>query len=120
MSKIVVTLGWPKPALSPNARVHWSVQHKAKAVAKHEAFHAALEAGARHLKGAKAAAISFDFTPPTTRNRDQDNLIATMKAALDGISQAIGIDDCMFTIERAKIHPAQGMGSVAVTVEART
>jgi len=70
--------------------------------------------GARgQFKG--AAKLSFTFCPPDKRRRDRDNLIASMKAATDGIADALGIDDANFTATYSFGEPIKG-GSVLVTI----
>jgi crossover junction endodeoxyribonuclease RusA len=38
-------------------------------------------------------AVHLHFVPPDRRRRDLDNLIASMKAGLDGLADALGVDD---------------------------
>ena len=38
----------------------------------------------------------IDFYPPDKRKRDDDGLLSSMKAARDGIADALGIDDSRF------------------------
>ena len=40
--------------------------------------------------------VSMMFHPKQNRQRDLDNCQAMMKAALDGIAQALGVNDSMF------------------------
>lgn len=40
--------------------------------------------------------IEVRFYPPDARHRDDDNMIASFKAARDGIADAIGVDDRRF------------------------
>jgi crossover junction endodeoxyribonuclease RusA len=55
------------------------------------------------------------FCPPDKRRRDRDNLIASMKAATDGIADALGTDDSKFIVTYAMGSPVKG-GSVEVTI----
>ena len=61
------------------------------------AFLEAVRAGA---KGANLPAgrlhLWIDFYPPDRRRRDDDGLLASMKAARDGIADALGVDDSRF------------------------
>jgi crossover junction endodeoxyribonuclease RusA len=114
---ISVTLPWPEKVLSPNARVHWSRKAKAVKAARHSASWLVLEKlMAGRILGWPAASISMTFCPPDNRRRDRDNLIASMKAATDGISDAIGIDDSKFEATYRMGEPVKG-GSVLVTIE---
>ena len=38
----------------------------------------------------------IDFMPPDRRHRDDDGLLSSMKAARDGIADALGINDSRF------------------------
>ena len=60
-------------------------------MARQVVIHAGLafDAGARFV-------VSMVFYPPDGRRRDVSNLHAAMKAALDGIAEAMGVDDSGF------------------------
>lgn len=123
MTPITITLPWPARALSPNCRAHWAVKHiKAKAYKDHATLiatiarkHASLR---RWMPGEAAwAKVDVQFTPPTAARRDQDNLIASMKSAFDGIAQAIGIDDSRWRLGTIEITAPRRPGCVTVTIE---
>jgi crossover junction endodeoxyribonuclease RusA len=61
------------------------------------------------------ANIAIEFCPPDYRRRDRDNLIASMKAATDGLADALGIDDSKFITSYRMGQPVKG-GAVLVTV----
>jgi crossover junction endodeoxyribonuclease RusA len=90
-----ITVYWPAKTLSPNARVHWSVKSRAKAAAREEAHIQTIFAKARNLPW---AGLQYDLAcyPPIKRHRDEDNILASIKAHLDGIADATGIDDRYF------------------------
>ena len=93
-----IELGWPAKALSPNfrSRSHWPRTNAIKD-AREWAYLAALEIVPKCFKH-NGARMPFLITayPPDKRERDDDNLIASLKAARDGIAQALGIDDKLF------------------------
>ncbi len=89
-----IRLPWPDKDLSPNARVHWSRLSKKKAEAKTTAWAICREAGLDKMEG--RVHLTIAFCQPDNRRRDMDNLIASMKASIDGISRAIGVDDRHF------------------------
>lgn len=92
-----VFLPWPDKKLSPNgSHGHWAPLAKAKKKAKADAHHLTLAAGIGKIE-ADTLKAHYIFFPPTRRTYDRDNLIARMKAAQDGIAQAIGIDDGKWT-----------------------
>jgi crossover junction endodeoxyribonuclease RusA len=92
---MILELPFPPKELSPNARLHWTA--KARAVKKYRADCYLL---------AKMAKIKIDwegdihlfvnFYPPIKRRYDLDNLAARMKAGMDGIADALGVNDVRF------------------------
>jgi len=97
----MIVLPWPDPRLSPNARTHWAVLAKVKKLARKDAC--TLATVAMPLKDKRAIAagegripITVKFYPPDARLRDDDNAIASFKAARDGIADALGVDDRRF------------------------
>ena len=88
MNKII--LPSPNPALMPNRKHgrHWAATQQAKA--RQEAY---LLSGSLKYTG---GGLKITFYTPDARKRDLDNLLAAMKPALDGMAQAIGVDDALF------------------------
>ena len=111
-----ITLPWPDKRLSPNARVHWAVVASIKGAARAEGFALAREALGRSVITGPLH-VSLTFHPPTKARRDLDNMLASMKAALDGVSQAIGIDDSEWSLSLCKGEPVKS-GCVVVTLSA--
>ena len=64
----VVFLPWPPKELSPNASIHW----------------------------AKKAKFKKAFYPPDKRHRDADNMVAAIKSGLDGLADALMVNDRLF------------------------
>jgi crossover junction endodeoxyribonuclease RusA len=91
---ITFDLPWPGPDLSPNARIHHMAHYRAKKQFKDECFYATKTARVA-LAGADYS-LTLVFYPPTPRRRDRDNLLASMKAGLDGMAKALGVDDSIF------------------------
>ena len=94
--KTVLVLPFPAPALMPNNSQgkHWTVTRPARNKAKSDAFYLTKQAGwrGRDVSGC----LKITFYCPDRRKRDLDNLVHAMKPALDGVAQAIGIDDSNF------------------------
>lgn len=109
-------LTWPDKRLSPNWRGHWAPKAAATKRAKRDAYFAALEAGVRKTEAEKVS-VKLVFYPPDNRPRDADNIMAAHKAAIDGIRDAIGIDDSKFEITFSKAGAIQRNGMVKVTLE---
>lgn len=93
---------WPSRVLSPNGRSHWATKAKAVKAMRTLAFYATKESKLHPL-----TSFRLVFCPPTNRARDLDNLIASMKPALDGMAQAWGVNDSTFrfTAEIGEIVP---------------
>lgn len=110
----MISLSWPVRALSPNARAHWSGIARAKAAAKNQGYWLACAAYGNRFKGAEALTLSITFCPPDNRRRDLDNMVASIKAHIDGISKAIGVDDSKFAL---RIQRGEVVKDGAVLVE---
>ena len=98
-----ITLSYPDKVLSPNARAHWAATARAKKKAREAASWATISAAGSKANLAPYAAherlaVAIAFYPPDNRRRDMDNALASLKAALDGISDALGLDDSRFDI----------------------
>lgn len=92
---ITIKLDWPPSTLSPNRRQHWAKLASAKKVYRHACYLAtcqqrpgAVPDGDLHL--------TLRFSAKDRRRYDKDNLLARMKAGIDGVCDALGIDDVRF------------------------
>ena len=117
---VLIELGWPAKALSPNfrSRSHWP-KTKALAAAKSEAFYAARSVVGPGYMAANDKQLKLVLTayPPTKRNRDADNMLASLKGHLDGIALALGVDDSIFDPRVQFGKPVKG-GKIVVEVAA--
>lgn len=98
-----VILPWPDKRLSPNARLHFRAVAAVKAKAREDAAwltYEAMPCGAKevrqHFAGTGPISYQVTFYPPDKRHRDDDNMIASFKAARDGIADALGVSDRRF------------------------
>lgn len=95
MREIEIVLPLPPRELSPNARVCWAVKAKAAKLAKVEAKttvkNALAERGLSAL-GFRPSCYNVVWVYKG-RKPDADNVLASCKAFLDGIADALGIDD---------------------------
>ena len=100
--EMLVDLPYPHRYLSPNARVCWPAKYAQVKRHRQQAYLTALEQvlhlGGRPRKPIGKVAYTIHFIPKTRRGRDEDNLISSCKAYLDGIADAMGINDKNFTI----------------------
>lgn len=111
---IELSLPWPLRELSPNARCHWAVKASVVKRARIQAAWATREK-TKPQPSWQSASVSYTFCPPDYRRRDRDNLIASMKAATDGIADALGVDDSKFETSYRMGAPIKN-GAVLVTI----
>lgn len=92
-----VVLPWPSRDLHPNARVHWSRRACAAKAARQAAHLSALECQWNRLSLPEGRLhVWIDAYPPDRRRRDTDGVLSSLKSALDGLADALGIDDRRF------------------------
>ena len=87
-------LPWPDSILNPNRKDHWAKKHRPKVAAREAGYYIALDRGVK-LDAGKKYVVELVFCPPDKRKRDLDNLVSSMKSALDGMCRGLGIDDEM-------------------------
>ena len=109
-----IILPWFSKDVSPNARVHWAKAHKAKQqhreLAKIYTRNANID-----LQGRDKVHLSFTFYPPSRRRTDVDNCLAGCKAYIDGIADALDIDDSNFSMQ-IKMGEDQYNGTIEVCI----
>lgn len=118
MDKLQVYLPYPLARLNPNARVHWAELARVKKAYRQACLALCKEAGFKPglFHPAQELRLSLEFVPPTRAKRDLDNCLAAMKAGIDGISDALQVDDSRFVIE-LRLVKDRIAGHVFVTVE---
>ena len=90
-----LVLPLPAATLSPNVRVHWSKKAKAVRNARMMAY---IYSRQGQRPGWPTATARCVFYHCDRRRRDTDNLLASLKAAFDGITDAgIVVDDVGLT-----------------------
>lgn len=107
---LTVEMPWPSAALSVNTRQHWSKRASAARTSRRDGWAATLQA----LKGKPSPYASVDgpiavcviFRPPDMRRRDMDGMLSRCKALLDGLADALGVDDSRFVLalHRGEVH----------------
>lgn len=108
----IIRLPWPPSELSPNSRTDRRAATGARKAYLSAAFWAAKEAKA---VVAADADMAVKFFPPDRRRRDIDNMLASIKAGLDGIALAAGVDDSGWSYSLDRGEPVEG-GAVLVQV----
>lgn len=111
---LTFVIPWPPPALSPNARNHWAKLARAKKKYREECSWKARAQGVRRI-AAERLDVSFTFFPPTKHRHDVDNCIARAKSGIDGIADAIGVDDSCWRMIFEVAEQAPG-GKIEVTI----
>ena len=112
----------PSRVLSPNARTHWAT--KARAVSRfrdaaHLSTTVTMPADEREALQ-RCQSIGYVVRVSWERGRrgsiDEDNVLASCKAALDGVADALGIDDRRFHIRGVEIDRTSRAGTTTITL----
>jgi len=111
---VTFEIPYPSPRLSPNARGHWAKSSPIRKAYRHECATECRIQGAKKMQGKVHAIITFH--PPDKRRRDLDNMLSSFKSGIDGIVDAIGVDDSEWTITISKAAPVVG-GKVVVGIK---
>ena len=97
---IEVVLGWPPSDLSPNKRLHWAKLATAKKQYRQKCNSVAKEQLKKFKKITEnipeRLVLEMTFIPPDKRSYDRDNLVARMKSGIDGLADALKINDKRF------------------------
>lgn len=105
---------WPPHELSPNARCHWS--RKAKHVQAARAYARMATPPTKITQQGKIKTYVW-FHPPDKRDRDLDNLLASVKGLIDGVCDKLGINDRLLRpITTDILEPVKG-GKVVIELE---
>ena len=62
--------------------------------------------------------VQYTFHPAIKRARDDDNFAARMKAARDGMADALGVNDCGFVTQPVVFAAKRNPACVVVTLKA--
>lgn len=92
-----IVMPWPDPPLWPNSRKHRQVVAAFRKQQRALAYGLALENGMHRLNVPEGVIkVQMFFCPPSLRSFDTDNAVAAMKGAIDGLSDAMHINDRWF------------------------
>lgn len=95
-----VTLPWFPKQLSPNANHHWGTKAKYKRIYRTECWAQTRDAlGLVDLRGDFPVTLTITFVPPSKRHYDLDNCLAAIKSGLDGVADALQVNDHRFRLE---------------------
>lgn len=118
-----IVLQWPDSRLMPNRKNgrHWGGTQAAKVRARQDGYFEAKAAlGRTSIVLGDRLPVRITFVAPDRRQRDLDNLLACIKPQLDGIAQALGVDDSRFrpvTIDDAVDQQKRGFVLVEISDE---
>lgn len=116
MKPITVTIPYPPLGLSPNSLArNRFVLANLKAQAKRDAWGCAFEV-MPPIKPDPNALYEITMRARRRGRQDKDNLIARMKHSLDGVAQAIGVDDGRFDSYAVVWDKEHDANSVTVVV----
>jgi crossover junction endodeoxyribonuclease RusA len=104
---IEIRLPWPPSELSPNSRLHWAQLARAKKIYR-QACCAVTQATKQTLGESGYLRVELTFYRPDRRSYDHDNLLSRMKAGLDGVADALQINDRRFN--PLSVSVADGIG----------
>lgn len=92
-----IILPWPSRRLHPNSRVHWAQKSRAARQARRDSQYIAIEAGWHNKEWPDGRLhVWIDGYAKDRRARDHDGFLSSLKSALDGIADAMGVDDKRF------------------------
>lgn len=111
----MLELPWPPRELSPNARIHFRAKAAAVKAYREQAYWLAKAAGFFDRGGDEPITLRLNFHAPDRRRRDLDNMFAATKSAIDGIADAMEINDHRFGFWLSREAPVKG-GKVVVFV----
>lgn len=117
---IAVTLPWPSAKLNPNRSNggHWSSTSALRKSARAQAqmlVAGVMQACSVARGAAGPLALTITFIQPDRRARDRDNLLAALKPSLDGVADALGVNDAQF--EPVLLRREYGAKPGAVRIE---
>lgn len=106
-----VLLPWQAKELNPNHKIHWAALARVKRAAREAASEIATkEMG---IFNETPSQVDVFFFPPDRRRRDKLNMIASFKAAQDGVADAIKWDDRHWNEDYHVCEPVSG-GAIEV------
>lgn len=91
-----IVLPWPPKELSPNFRTHWRATAPKRAAYKESCFLLTKQAAKGWEPRFCDIHLTVTFVQPDMRKRDVDNMLASIKSAIDGVALALDVNDRQF------------------------
>lgn len=114
---MLIDLPWPAKELSPNERAHFMAKARKAKIHRGWAYSLASEYGPIE---ADELLVTITAYPKTRGTFDDDNFIARCKPYLDGIAQALEVNDSKFRIQPLKRGEVMKGGNVRFEIEVPT
>lgn len=113
-----IELPWPPAELLKNASVHHFVKARAGKLYRANVANTAKADGWHLLKLTPPVRMRFEFYPPDRRKRDCHNMPHALAYAIDGLQDALRIDDVHFRITWPTefCEPHKPGGKIAVEI----
>lgn len=92
-----ITFPWYPKQLSPNANVHHFEKAKYKKIYKSECYYHTKAEMPKYPVKTDYTILKITFYKPNNRHMDLDNMLASIKSGIDGMSDALQINDKQFT-----------------------
>jgi crossover junction endodeoxyribonuclease RusA len=95
---MIIELDFPPPTLFPNRSKgkHWGVTHADKVKYREDSFWLTKQKMGEWIHAGGDLHLTLTFFMPDKRHRDADNCLAAAKAGLDGMADALGVNDRHF------------------------
>jgi len=115
--KQTLTLPWPPKGVRPNGpHGHWAVKASARKGYKTACLWSLREQKARKMDAKKLTA-RITFCPPDERRRDLDNMLSSIKQAIDSVAFVTGVDDSRWDMVLTRGLPRPKQGAVVIELE---
>lgn len=89
----MIILNWPDRALHPNGRFHYHTKASATKAYREAAYWATKAVRVDHSHPRDGIPLKVQFFPPDKRRRDLDGMLSSIKAGIDGIADALELND---------------------------
>lgn len=111
-----IEIPWPPKELSPNARVHFQTRAShAKSYREYVYWVTRMAPDVPAVGSEGEITLRLDFHPPDARKRDLDNMLASIKNGLDGLADALCVNDQRFALHLYRKDPIKG-GKIIVSI----